>query len=246
MLPTYVVGPGELDQTQCRLTGDEGRHAARVARVRAGELVRLIDGSGTEAAARVLRAHDGLDLEVIERRQHRRDEGLELVVGQALLKGRDFDSVVRRLAELGVARVVPLITSRVVPDLDESAVEQRLARWRAVSLAATKQSRGVFLTDVSAPVSLEDFTRSTKDADARLVAWEECDGNLLGVLPDLRPSHAAVCVVGPEGGLEADEVAGLQGMGFVSVSLGRRVLRADWAAAALAMVLSQKSGGLLP
>jgi len=246
MLPTYIVEREAIGSRRLVLTGDEGRHAARAARARPGELVRLIDGHGIEAAARVLDAKNGLDLEIVERREHDRSEGVELVIGQALLKGRGFDEPARRLAELGVARVVPLLTERVVPRLDPDAVCERATRWRSVAASATKQSRGVFLTELATPATLEEFVGATRDADARLVAWEEGGGSLRGVLDGIRAPASVACVVGPEGGLTAGEVEALERAGFVTVSLGRRILRADWAAAAVAAHVSLEVGGLLP
>ncbi len=245
-LPTYIVEPGRLALDRFVLAGDEGRHASRAARARPGELVRLIDGEGTEAAARVVGSGAGLELEIVERREHSRTEGVELVVGQALLKGRDFDEPVRRLAELGAALVVPLLTERVVPRVDPSALAERSDRWRAVAAAAVKQSRGVFLTAIGEPMPMEDFVETTSGAAARFVAWEEGGVDVRRVLGDVGPPDSVACVIGPEGGLSAGEVALLTEAGFTPVDLGRRILKADWAAAAAAAVVAHEVGGLLP
>ncbi|MBD3368358.1 MAG: RsmE family RNA methyltransferase [Candidatus Eisenbacteria bacterium] len=245
MLPTYIVTPGGLDGPFASLEGDEGRHAARAARARTGQLIRLIDGEGTEAAARVVSADDRVELEIVERRTRSRAEGVELVVGQALLKGRDFDSAARRLAELGTARIVPLLTERVVPRLDPTTTARRVERWRAVTVAATKQSRGVFVTDVTEPVTLDEFI-VRHEADARLVAWEEGGVDLREALQGVRDPGTLACIVGPEGGLAAVEVDRLVAAGYVAVGLGDRILRGDWAAAAVATLISHHVGGLLP
>jgi len=246
MLPTYFAETGALEQTTLRLGGEEGRHAARAARARPGELIRLIDGSGVEAAARVLSATEELELEIVERRQHSRSEGVELIVGQAILKGRDFDEPARRLAELGAARVVPLLTERVVPRVDPDTLARRAERWRSVLAAATKQSRGVFRTELGPPASLDDFAEAVSQADARFVAWEEGGIAIGDALRDVGPPATVACVVGPEGGLSAGEVDSLRDVGFSAVGLGRRILRADWAAAAVAAIVSARVGGLLP
>jgi 16S rRNA (uracil1498-N3)-methyltransferase len=246
-LPTYISDPGALDGPTLRLAGDEGHHAARAARARPGELVRLIDGRGTEAAAAVRSVSgDVVDLEIVERRAHDRSDGVELIVGQAVLKGRDFDEPVRRLAELGASLVVPLVTERVVPRIDADRVAERRERWRSVALSATKQSRGVFPTAIGELATLGAFAEATRDAHLRFVAWEEGGVGLRGLVADVAAPSRVACVIGPEGGLTADEVEELEAAGFLRASLGRRILRADWAAAAVAAVVAAEVGGLLP
>lgn len=216
--------------------------------MRIGDSVRLIDGEGAEALAEVEAVEgDRVDTRVLDRRSHSRTDGVLLSVAQALLKGRSFDDVVRRCAELGVCEIVPVRTARAVGRLREEDEAGRLERWRAVALAAVKQSRGVFVPSIAAPVDLSEALGRGPDADLALLAWEEEDArSLRKALREAGSPRRLFLVVGPEGGLCAAEVEEARVAGIEPVGLGRRILRADWAAPAVAAMVAYELGGLLP
>ena len=246
-MDTFRVDPGSLDGPSVVIDGTEGHHAVDVVRVRRGDVVRLIDGEGLEALATVESTGSSeASVSIVEARSHEGAAGVHLTIVQGLLKGRSFDEVVRRCSELGVAGIVPARTARAVGRLKPEAEADRLARWDAVALAAVKQSRGVFLPRIGPVCDLDRVAELSGNHDLALVALEEEAGmGLKGALGGASPGRV-VLVVGPEGGLEASEVDLLRTGGFLPVGVGRRVLRADWAAAAVASMISHELGGLLP
>lgn len=246
-MDTFRVKPGSLGVRETVVDGPEGHHAVDVVRVRTGDLVRLIDGEGTEAIARVDSAERSVaEVSVVEERLHERPGSVHLTVVQALLKGRAFDDVVRRCTELGVAEIVPARTSRSIGKIPPGAEESRVARWEAVALAAVKQSRGVFLPRIAPVADLAAAGELVAGCDMGLIAWEEETGASLKQALAGGAPRRILLVVGPEGGLAAEEVDALAAAGAVPVGVGRRVLRADWAAAAVSAMISYEVGGLLP
>ena len=247
-LDTFFVPPGALGSRAVALDGAEAHHAVHVVRVVPGDVVRLIDGEGVEAVARIDRVDASRAwVSILEVRAHRRTEGVELTLFQALLKGRGFSEVVRRSTELGVSALVPVVTERTVGRVREGTEDERIARWRAVAASALKQSRGVYLPRIEPARPLSELGPFLAEADLVLVAWEEERGT--GLTERLaeagRPGRIAL-IVGPEGGLSPAEVGFLRSAGAVSVSIGRRVLRADWAGPAAAAMIASAVGGLLP
>jgi 16S rRNA (uracil1498-N3)-methyltransferase len=244
-LDTFLLPPGHLSGGDVVVDGAEGHHAAHVLRVRPGMLVRVIDGEGVESIGRVARVASGsADVEILESRSHARSEGASLTIAQGLLKDRGFDEVVRRCTELGVAEIVPLLTARVQV---RRAASSRAERWRAVASAALKQSRGVFAPRILEPLTVEGLIERLPPGGRTYAAWEEeLSVSLRDALRADGTPHLVVGVVGPEGGLEPAEVRTLERAGARPVSLGRRILRADWAAAALAAAMAHETGGLLP
>ena len=246
-MDTFCVQPGSLGVRDVVIDGTEGHHAVNVVRVRRGDLVRLIDGEGTEAVARVDAAERSeAAVTVVEERFHESGDSVHLTVVQALLKGRAFDDVVRRCTELGVAEIVPARTTRSIGKVPPDAEESRLARWEAIALAAVKQSRGVFLPRIGEVRGLTAVGGLVAGHDRALVAWEEETGASLKQALGAPAPRRILLVVGPEGGLAADEVGVLTAAGAQPVGVGRRVLRADWAAAAVSSMISYEVGGLLP
>lgn len=246
-MDTFRVPTDSFGGRTTVIEGSEGHHAVDVVRVREGDLVRLIDGEGREAIARIdATGNSRAEVSIAETRSHERQDGVHLTVAQALLKGRAFDEVVRRCSELGVGEIVPVRSARTIGKVPPGAEATRLARWEAVALAAVKQSRGVFLPRITPVRNLVDLGDLVSEHDRALVAWEEeADAGLREALRAPAPGRILL-VVGPEGGLAGDEVDALVASGAAPVGVGRRVLRADWAAAAVAAMISHEVGGLLP
>lgn len=247
-LDTFLVPPGALGGRAVVLDGAEAHHAIHVVRAAPGDVVRLVDGEGVEAIGRIDRVDASeARLSLIEAREHRRDGCVELTLIQALLKGRAFSEVVRRATELGVAAIVPVASERTVARVPRGSEGARAARWRAVARSALKQCRGVYLPRIGPVRQLSETEPVLVAAGLALVAWEEERSADLGAtLAEAgRPARIAL-VVGPEGGLSPAEVERLGLAGARAVSLGRRVLRADWAGPAAAAMIASAVGGLLP
>lgn len=247
-LDTFSVPPGALGSRAVVLEGTEAHHAVHVVRAASGDVVRLIDGEGVEAVARIERIDASKAwLSTLEVREHPRTGVVELTLVQALLKGRGFSEVVRKATEIGVSAIVPVVTERTLGRVRERTKDDRIARWRAVALSALKQSRGVYLPRVERVRQLPEVETLVTGADLALVAWEEERAtSLRDRLSQAGRPGRIVLVVGPEGGLSAAEVDLLAAAGAASVSVGQRVLRADWAGPAAAAMIACQVGGLLP
>jgi len=162
-----------------------------------------------------------------------RESPLELVLMPALVKHDRMDWVVEKATELGVARIAPVVTRFSVARGDHAE------RWRRIATAAAKQCGRTRIPAVDAARPLDVALADTWPG-LRLVAWEEEQAAKLADLPDA--ANAAVMLIGPEGGLDASEVDAARAAGFTTVSLGRRVLRAD-TAALVAIALCQQRWG---
>ena len=143
----------------------------------------------------------------------------------ALPRGRKLDDVVQRLTEVGVDRLVPVTSERSQVDLGEPDRAQRaLRRWRAVALAAAKQSRRAWTLEVT---ELTGWREAFEGHRAGAVLWEEATTPLRDVLADAADADGLVLGIGPEGGLSGAEVAAA---GLPAATLGPTVLRTETAA----------------
>ena len=204
VLGELVLPPGEA-------------HHLRVRRVSLGDRVAVLDGRGKEARG-VLVARDKVAIEEV-REDLAREPAVELTLCLGLLKGEKMDLVVQKMTEMGVARLVPLITRRCVPRPRPSRVE----RWRAIAREALKQCGGTVLPQIEFPVSLEEVVLEGE-------GWVLWEGEKERSLPLVTTGRKVALAVGPEGGWEWEEVGLLQSKGFVPVTLGPRILRAETAA----------------
>jgi 16S rRNA (uracil1498-N3)-methyltransferase len=228
--PHFFVGPADIENDHAVLRGDEARHLTIVLRAAAGDAVSLSDGVGRCWQARVLRATRGevtFRLGGLRRVPRPRPR---LTVVHALPKGRKLDEVIKRLAEIGVDRLVPVCSARSEVQLTPDRAAKAVKRWRAVALAAAKQSRRAWLLDVD---QVETLPAALSRAAHGVVLWEEATVPLREVCP-FADVDELVLGIGPEGGLTADEVTA---SGLPAASLGETILRTETAALVAASIL---------
>jgi len=210
-----------------RLTGAEAQHLARVMRAQVGDEVILFDGGGDEFTGRITAiSKSAVDLEITERRSLDRELPHQLTLAVALPKGDRQKVLVEKLTELGVTRLIPLITQRGVAQPVESALD-RLSRS---VIEASKQCGRNRLMEIAAPVDVAQLAEAAPSAVLRLVAHP--DGERLAELGGA--SGDILAAVGPEGGFTDAEVSALERAGWRRVALGPRILRIETAAMALA------------
>ncbi|WP_137723688.1 16S rRNA (uracil(1498)-N(3))-methyltransferase [Prescottella subtropica] len=215
------------------LDGPEGRHAATVRRIKAGERLLLADGCGGIADAVVVAAgKDRLDLEVIARRDQQPPAPTVTLV-QALPKAERSELAVELATEAGIDAIVPWQSSRCVARWEGAKTVKGVTRWRNAAIAAAKQSRRSFVPDVADLHHTAQVLGRVRDVVARggvVAVLHESAPVPLASLP-LRDAPEVMLVVGPEGGLSDDEVTALTGAGATAALLGPTVLRTSTAAA---------------
>lgn len=226
----------DLARGRISLPADEAHHARNVLRVRAGELVRLFDGRGRLADATVESVgRDGVSV-TVERieRVCDVDGPLPVTLAVAMPKAARQDILVEKCIELGVRAIQPVITQRSVVRPKPGRVEH----WRRVSIAAAKQSGRAFLPDIGEPVGFDGLLTSVESSDLVVFGSTSLESRpLLDCLPSQTRNVDVLIVIGPEGGLTAEEEQTLTSRNALAVNLGRSVLRTETAAiAALAVV----------
>ena len=223
-----------------RLDGPEGRHAATVMRLRAGEALLLADGRGGIAAAVVTApTGDALAVDVVGIRTEP-PPAHRLVVVQGIAKGDRGELAVQAMTEAGVDGIVPWSASRSVVQWRGERGERAHARWQATVREATKQSRRPWLPEVAPTATTAAVADRLGAAAAGYVLHEEATERLTGVG---LPASGEIClVVGPEGGIARDELDRFVAAGAVAVRLGPAVLRTSTAGVVALAVLSARLG----
>ncbi|MGQ0618642.1 MAG: 16S rRNA (uracil(1498)-N(3))-methyltransferase [Panacagrimonas sp.] len=211
------------------------RHLIQVLRMESGDTLRVFDGRGKEFEAR---------LDSISRREAwllladaitpTAESALHLTLAQSLSKGERMDYSLQKAVELGVAAIQPLLTARSVVRLDAERSDRKLDHWQGVIVSACEQCGRATLPTLQPTIRHADWLAQGGLSGAlRLTLDPQAE---LG-LRDLQPEKQIVLMVGPEGGLSADELAQARAAGFTGIRLGPRVLRTETAGvAALAAI----------
>lgn len=215
------------------LTGDEARHVSRVLRARAGDAVVVFAGTAAEWPARIVRiGRDEVDLELGAVRHDPPRTGPRRTLAVALPKGERQKWLVEKLTELGVDRLVPLVTLRGVAEATESA-RTRLGR---TVVEACKQCGRNTLLEIAAPLRMADLLAAAGPGSRTVVA--DPGAPPLAAVMVAGTATEIVGLVGPEGGFAPEELAAAVAAGAARASLAAHVLRVETAAVALAARLA--------
>ncbi len=226
------------------LSEEESYHLVKVLRLPKGTAVELLDGAGAVYSATVVAIGRRVEL-YIEAMVSKDDEEEQVIwVGQSVLKGDKMDTVVQKCTELGVTRMTPLRSSRCQGKLSAKQSLKKHERWQRIGLAACKQclrSRRLQLDMVASYAEWLDEVSGCTDS-VRLLFWEEEKEVHLQDIPDLSNNQPVVLLLGPEGGFSPEEVEQAREMGWITVSLGKRILRAETATLTAVSIVQYLTG----
>lgn len=253
----FYAPPNAFSHGQVTLTADEARHLSDVLRLQPGDEAYVFDGVGDEFQCVVDDvARDSVLLSVRASVAPARPESpLNLALAVALLKGDKFDLVVQKTTELGISRILPIITDRADIKLrDESDGAKRVARWQRIALEAAKQSGRARVPEVESPLSLVALFRNCATEDAvpesavmtlRLLFSERAGGRLEYAYGLSAQPQKVTALIGSEGGWTDDELELARMRRWQIVTLGGRTLRAETAAIAVTTLLQHRFGDLV-
>jgi len=236
--PKRRVWVEELLAKDQAISPEDANYLFNVLRLQHNDVVELFDGSGRVANA-TLNSHE-MRFEVSEvSTQTRTGRPIELY--QSMPKGDRWEWIIEKSGELGVDRLVPIVTEHSVVRIPTDRLASKLERWQKIAGSAARQSTSTFTTEVCAPIT---FAQAIENSEALVLFGDFEGGSISEALQKIGPqSPTAPCriFVGPEGGFSRSEVDELRQIG-VGISLGPRVLRAETAAVSL-VALAQATLG---
>jgi 16S rRNA (uracil1498-N3)-methyltransferase len=223
------------------LPPDTASHLAKVLRARAGDELILFSGDGREFAGAVesvrgsrVTASVGTGTDVD------RESPFAVTLVQCVPRGDRMDFIVQKATELGVTRIVPVLSQRSVVRLDGTQAESKAIHWRAVAVNACEQCGRNRLPIIEAPSALLNYLGSSTPTCARLVLEPDFESNAAPLDLDT----AVEIAIGPEGGFAPDELDAFRIAGFARVQLGPRILRTETAAIAALTWLQTRFGDM--
>lgn len=242
----------EAGQLIADLDRDLAHHIRTVLRIGPGAKIVLFDGTGREYMSEIMvSAPDRIKVKILEQSFPDTESGLKIVLCQALLKEQAFDRVLTSATELGVARIIPVISSRVVVKIIAKEIDKKMYRWEKILQESSGQSGRVVPPVMSYPMAFADLLKEKFSSEGeagseapKILLWEkEKSGELKSLLKNFVGDHATL-LVGPEGGFEDDEAKAAIDAGFLSVGIGPRVLRAETAPIAAISIIQHLFGDL--
>lgn len=237
----YCAGPIQQG-VDLELPSAGAYHVARVLRMREGASLHVFDGSGMEFHAEIAKVDgDKVSVHVVAPAAGAVESPLRITLVQGVSRSERMDWTLQKATELGVSAIAPVLTSRSVVRLDDKQAEKKQAHWRGIVVSACEQCGRAKIPVVSSPIPLRTHFANVRKEGMRLVLSPVAPGSLAGL--SSLPSRVDL-LIGPEGGLDDDELAAAQTAGFMPVRLGPRVLRTETAAVVALSVLQALWGDL--
>ena len=226
--------------------GTDARHIRTVLRMKPGDTLVVFDGAGHDYEAEIKAiSPDHVTVSPVKKIHTTMDSPVKITIAQAMLKGKKMDVLARQITELGITQWVPFFSERSIPVPSRAKLPARLERWRTIIIESMKQCQRSWLTELSDIVSFDEALEMGKSDDVKLIFWEEETRTLpemLGSVPD--KCEKIFAIIGPEGGFSAAEIEKAASLGYQSVSLGSRILKAETAALSVCTLMQYLFGDM--
>jgi 16S rRNA (uracil1498-N3)-methyltransferase len=245
------VGATLIPGSLVELPPDTASHLAKVLRARSGDELILFNGDGREFNGAIEAVRGArVSASIGDSRPVDRESPLSITLVQCVPRGDRMDFIVQKATELGVARIVPVLSQRSVVRLDKAQAESKAVHWRAVAVSACEQCGRNRLPIIETAQPLLNYLgESLPGTGPRLVLEPESAPHALITARDLGGATDARIVdaeiaIGPEGGFASDELEAFRVTGFSQIGLGPRILRTETAAIAAVVWLQARFGDM--
>ena len=242
-MPRFFIEPKDVSSgDKITLVGEDARHISFSLRAKPGEEYILCDTCNYEYVCRIVEiTSDEVVLELVEKKPCEAEPDVKVTLNQALIKGDKFDAVVQKAVELGVHRIVPVLSERCVSRPDAKQLEKKIERWQKISKAAAMQCARSYVPEVTAAVEFKNAIELIGKADCGFFCYEaephEPMKDFFKSFSVGKRVETYSFFVGPEGGISEKEAQIAKASGLPLASLGKRILRTETAAEAVVSML---------
>lgn len=234
-----------IKENQVTVKGDEARHIIQVLRAKKGNKIKVFTGEGREYLIEIIGVNKKEVVgNILEQAEVKTEPGVSITLVQGIPKSDKMAFILQKTTELGVKRIIPVITERTIVRLNREKARVRRNRWQRIVLEAAKQSGRAVIPKVDEIVTFLQSLNSVGKESLKLIPWEEEETTSLKEVLEHHTSHTPhptshiTIFIGPEGGFTSEEVRRAKGIGAIPVSLGPRLLRTETASlTTVAMIL---------
>lgn len=242
MRVTRIYQPGEFSPGEIiPLSAPASQHVGRVLRMKIGESILLFNGNDYQFPAKIVETTKReVRVEILDAIQHSVESSLKIHLGQCISKGDKMDLVMQKAVELGVTTITPIFSKFCNVNLDEKRIEKKHRQWQDQVISACEQSGRNYLPTVNIPCKIHNFIESCK-ASNKLILHPTANKSLQDY-QDI--NEDVIILIGPEGGLAADEIIHAEKFAFKPLKMGPRILRTETAAISALSILQALYGDL--
>ena len=238
----FFVEPEQVSEKTINIFGDDVKHIAKVLRLRIDEKITVCDKCGNDYECTIDEiSSDRVVARIVSTAKNFAESDIEITLLQGLPKSDKMDLIIQKCVELGVSKIIPVITKRAVSRPTDG--DKKLVRWQKISAEAAKQCGRGIIPEIGKIISFNDALKLVENNDALSIMPYECEseGKLRDVLKGADKKKVFV-FIGPEGGFDEAEVIAACKAGVKTVTLGPRIMRTETAPLAVCSVIMYEIG----
>lgn len=230
----FFINEEQIKENTIKITGEDVNHIKNVLRLEVEERICICSKETSKSFNCKITSleKDEVRCEKLEEILETTEPNTYIHIFQGLPKADKFEWIIEKCTEIGVKEITPVIMKRTIVKLDEKDKDKKLSRWQKVAEVAAKQSKRDCILNVNPIINFQNIFEKIKDYDILLVAYEnEKENTLKSVITKLKNKEnlKIAVLIGPEGGIDENEINLCKENNFMPVTLGKRILRTETA-----------------
>ena len=237
-MPKFFVRQNQVDDGKIVINGQDVKHIRNVLRAKVGEELEICNSeTGENFLCSILEFNkDKIWCNIEQKIQEETESNVKVTIFQGLPKADKMEYIIQKSVELGVYDITPVDMKRCVVKLDEKNANKKIERWQKISEVAAKQCGRNIIPQINNVINIKKLCEIVENYDIVLVAYENEENNSLKnelsqikstIINNQSQELKIGIVIGPEGGLEKQDVENLKRSGAKIITLGKRILRTE-------------------
>ena len=236
----FVDDPGAFSDRSVVITGEDVNHVKNVLRLKENDELIVSDGRGRDYHCRISGiTNEEVVADICDICDNFSELSTEITLFQGFPKGDKMELIIQKTVELGVTRIVPVMTKRTVVKLDDKKAKKKTERYNMIAESAAKQSGRGMIPEVTMPVSFAEAVSMAEKLDKNIIPYEEAEGveYSRNIIKSIKGKKSLGIFIGPEGGFAREEVEKALDAGASAITLGHRILRTETAGMAVVSII---------
>lgn len=237
-MPQFLISSKNIENDIVKIIDNEYRHIKTVLRKKIGDSLQLFDENNQQYTAVIIDiTNTEIFARIVEYKQ--KQELLDTTLYQCIPKLQKFDFIVEKATELGVKKIIPIISKYVVVKLDDKSINHKLSRWQKIAEAAAKQSGSPIIPIIESPLKFAEAIKTSSKDSLKLIAWEHGTKHLKEVITKTK---SVSIFIGAEGGLANEEISLAKEYNWQTFRLKGNILRAETAPISIISIINYELG----
>lgn len=236
----FVDDPGAFSDRSVVITGEDVNHVKNVLRLKENDELIVSDGRGRDYHCRISGiTNEEVVADICDICDNFSELSTEITLFQGFPKGDKMELIIQKTVELGVTRIVPVMTKRTVVKFDDKKAKKKTERYNMIAESAAKQSGRGMIPEVTMPVSFAEAVSMAEKLDMNIIPYEEAEGveYSRNIIKNIKGKKSLGIFIGPEGGFAREEVEKALDAGASAITLGHRILRTETAGMAVISII---------